>query len=194
MIGYIKGIITFKSPAYVLLECGGIGYQVFISLNTYTKIQHLEQCRLLTYLQVTENSHTLYGFADDLEKSLFTHLISVSGIGPSTARVALSSLSPEEIQKAIIHEDERAIQGIKGIGPKSAKRIILELKDKLGKGMDISKISGTKGNTHRSEALSALVALGFNKNHAEKAVDDLLRSGNPVSGVEDLIKKALKLL
>lgn len=194
MIGYLKGILTYKSPAYVLLECGGVGYQVFISLNTFSKIQHLVQCQLYTYLHVTESSHTLYGFADDLEKSMFTQLISVSGIGPATARVALSSLSPEELQKAIVNENERAIQSIKGIGPKSAKRLILELKDKLAKGIDVTKISGVKDNTHRQEALSALVALGFNKAHAEKAVDDLLRSGDHFEGVEDLIKKALKHL
>ncbi len=194
MIGYIKGIITFKSPAYVLLECGGIGYQVFISLNTFTKIQHLENCRLLTYMHVTETAHTLYGFADDLEKSLFTNLISVSGIGPSTARVALSSLEPEELQKAIVQENERLIQGIKGIGPKSAKRIILELRDKLAKGMDAVKISGQPDNTSREMALSGLIALGFNKAQAEKAIDNLLRSGENFPGVEDLIKKALKHL
>jgi len=194
MIGYIKGNLTHKSPASVLLECGGIGYRIFISLNTFTKIQHLAQCQLFTYLHVTESAHTLYGFADDLEKSLFTHLISVSGIGPSTARVALSSMSPEELQKAIVQENERAIQSIKGIGPKSAKRMILELKDKLAKGIDVTKISGGKGNTHRDEALSALVALGFNKAQAEKTVDDLLRSGESFTGVEDLIKKALKHL
>src|SRR5687767_6240953 len=131
MIGYIIGNLTFKSPAYVLLECGGVGYQAFISLNTFTQIQHLERCKLHTYLHVTETAHTLYGFADELEKTLFTQLISVSGIGPSTARVALSSLSPEELQKAILQENERLIQSIKGIGPKSAKRMILELKDKM---------------------------------------------------------------
>ena len=194
MIGYIKGNITYKSPAFVLVECGGIGYQVYISLNTFSRIQNLENCRLLTYLHVTETAHTLYGFADDLEKSLFTQLISVSGIGPSTARVALSSLSPEEVHKAILQEDVRTIQSIKGIGPKSAKRIILELKDKLGKGVDAAKISGVKDNTQRNEALSALVALGFNKAQAEKAVDDLLRSESNFEGVEDLIKKALKHL
>jgi len=194
MIGYIKGTLTYKSPVYVLLECGGMGYQIFISLNTFSKIQHLVQCQLFTYLHVTESSHTLYGFADDLEKAMFTQLISVSGVGPATARVALSSMSPEELQKAIVQENERAIQSIKGIGPKSAKRLILELKDKLAKGIDVTKITGAKDNTHREEALSALVALGFNKAHAEKAVDHLLHSGETIAGVEELIKKALKLL
>lgn len=194
MIAYLIGNLTFKSPVYVLLECGGIGYQVFISLNTFTKIQHLEKCKLHTYLHVTESAHTLYGFADELEKSLFTQLISVSGIGPSTARVALSSLSPEELQKAIVQENERMIQSIKGIGPKSAKRMILELKDKVAKLTDGVKISGIKDNTLRDEALSALIALGFGKAQAEKTIDDLLRAGENFPGVEDLIKRALKQL
>lgn len=194
MIGYLIGNLTFKSPAYVLLECGGIGYQVFISLNTFTKIQHLEKCKLHAYLHVTETAHTLYGFADELEKALFTQLISVSGIGPSTARVALSSLSPEELQKAIVQENERMIQSIKGIGPKSAKRMILELKDKMMKVVDTTKISGFKDNTLREEALSALIALGFNKAQAEKTIDELLRAGENFPRVEDLIKRALKQL
>jgi Holliday junction DNA helicase RuvA len=194
MIGYITGSLTFKSPAYVMLECSGIGYQIFISLNTYTKIQDKEKCRLLTYLHVTESAHTLYGFFDELEKMLFTQLISVSGVGPSTARVALSSLSPEELQKAIVQENERVVQSIKGIGPKSAKRIILELKDKLQKTGDGVKIPGSQNNTKRNEALSALVALGFSKAPAEKTIDDLLRSGEEFPAVEDLIKKALKQL
>jgi holliday junction DNA helicase RuvA len=194
MIGYIKGSLTYKSPAYVLLECSGIGYQIFISLNTFSKIQHSDKCQLYTYLHVTESAHTLYGFADELEKALFTQLISVSGIGPSTARVALSSLSPEELQKAILQENERLIQSIKGIGHKSAKRMILELKDKMSKVMDVGKIPGIKDNTLREEALSALVALGFNKIQAEKTIDELLRAGENFPGVEDLIKKALKQL
>jgi Holliday junction DNA helicase RuvA len=194
MIGYIIGNLTFKSPAYVLLETNGVGYHVFISLNTYTKIQHLERCKLHIYYHVTESAHTLYGFADELEKELFTQLISVSGIGPSTARMALSYKSPEEIQKAIAMGDERTIQSIKGIGPKSAKRMILELKDKMGKVAESGKISGIKDNTLRVEALSALIALGFNKAQAEKTVDDLLRAGENFPGVEDLIKRALKQL
>ena len=194
MIGYLRGQITFKSPVYVLLECGGIGYQVFISLNTFSKIEDGEKCKLNTYLHVTENSHTLYGFTDELEKSLFIQLISVSGIGPSTARVALSSLSPEELQKAIVHGDVRTVQSIKGVGPKSAQRIILELKDKLAKISNVESVSAPEGNRFKEEALSALVALGFNKNSAEKAIDNLLNSGQEFAGIEDLIKKSLKSL
>ncbi|GIV34899.1 MAG: Holliday junction ATP-dependent DNA helicase RuvA [Chitinophagales bacterium] len=194
MIGYIKGTLTFKSPAYVLLESGGIGYHIFISLHTFTRIQHTEQCKLLTYLHITDSAHTLYGFADEVEKYLFTQLITVSGVGPSTARLALSSLSPEELHKAIVQGNERVIQGIKGIGPKTAKRIILELKDKLVKMTDEIKIQIPSGNSLSQEALSALVTLGFNKSQAEKAIDDLLRTDKEFSGVEDLIKKALKLL
>lgn len=194
MIGYIKGQVTYKSPVYVLLECGGIGYQVYISLNTFSKIQDKEKAKLLTYLHVTENAHTLYGFADELEKEIFIQLISVSGIGPSTARVALSSLTPQEIHKAIVQENVKTVQSIKGIGPKSAKRIILELKDKLVKIEGVEQVSSVQDNTFKEEALSALVALGFNKNSAEKAINNLLNSGEKFLGVEDLIKKALKLM
>src|SRR5688500_15277679 len=125
MIAYINGKITYKSPVYLLIETGGIGYQAFISLNTFSKVPQEGACLLYTYYHVTESAHTLYGFADELEKALFTLLISVSGIGPSTARMALSSLSPAELQKAILHGDVRTVQGIKGVGPKSAQRIIL---------------------------------------------------------------------
>lgn len=194
MIGYIKGTITYKSPVYVILECAGIGYQVYISLNTFSKIEDNKPCKLHTYLNITESSHTLYGFAEELEKSLFIQLISVSGIGPATARVALSSLSPSEIIKAIVQENERVLQGIKGIGSKSAKRIILELKDKVSKIADTETISSGKGNTIKEEALSALVALGFNKTLAEKTITDLLNSGQDFGGIEDLIKKSLKSL
>ena len=194
MIGYIRGQITYKSPVYILLECGGIGYQVFISLNTFGKIQDNEKCKLLTYLHVTENAHTLYGFADELEKSLFVQLISVSGIGPSTARVALSSMSPEELQKAIVQNDVRTVQGIKGVGPKSAQRIILELRDKLAKIIPVESISSPEDNRFKDEALSALIALGFNKNSAEKVIDNLLSSGEEFHGIEELIKKSLKSL
>lgn len=194
MIGYIRGQVAYKSPVYVLLECNGIGYQIFISLNTFSKIPENEICKLLTYLHVTENAHTLYGFADELEKNLFIQLISVSGVGPSTARVALSSMTAEELQKAIIHSDVRAVQGIKGIGPKSAQRIILELKDKLAKILNVESVSAPKGNRFKDEALSALVALGFNKNSAEKSIDNLLNSGQEFEGIEELIKKSLKSL
>ncbi|MDX2003236.1 MAG: Holliday junction branch migration protein RuvA [Chitinophagales bacterium] len=196
MIAYINGTITFKSPVYLLIETGGIGYQVFISLNTFSAVPDKGPCRLLTHLHVTDSSHTLYGFADELEKSLFGLLITVSGIGPSTARMALSSLSPAELQKAILHENLPLIQGIKGIGPKSAKRIVLELKDKVIKTADenLQTISAPSNNSIREEALSALVALGFNKSAAEKAVQKAISSGEQIANVESLIKQSLKSL
>lgn len=194
MIGYLRGKITYKSPAYLLVECGGIGYQVYISLNTYSHIEEAEAVKLYTHLQVTETAHTLYGFADTLEKELFMHLISVSGIGPATARLALSSLSPEELKRAIINGNVATVKSIKGVGPKSAQRIILELKDKLVKSSGEEILSTPQSNSYHDEALSALVALGFNKNQAEKALDKVSRSDEPVDGVEHLIKHALKMM
>lgn len=194
MIAYIHGKITYKSPVYLLIETGGVGYQAFISLNTFSKVPDQGLCHLHTYLHVTETAHTLYGFADDLEKQLFLLLISVSGIGPSTARVALSSLSAAELQKAIAQENLALVQRIKGIGPKSAQRIILELKDKVLKTMDAATISATSNNTVKEEALSALVALGFNKAAADKALNKVIESLDELGNVETLIKKALKSL
>lgn len=195
MIAYVQGKVTFKSPAYFIIECGGIGYQVNISLNTYSRVQDKDSCKLYTYLHIKEDAHTLYGFAEEAEKELFSHLISVSGIGPALGRMILSSYTPEEIRKAIIQEDEFLIKSIKGIGPKSAKRIILELKDKLIKdAREPEIISGSSGNTFRGEALSALIMLGFAKPVASKAVDEILKTDKDISSVEELIKKALKKL
>lgn len=193
MIAYLNGKLTFKSPTYVAAECNGIGYAVNISLHTYSQIQEAEQYLLHIYYHVTENAHTLYGFADELEKNLFVQLISVSGIGPATARMALSSLQPAEIQKAIAGADVKTIQSIKGIGPKSAQRIILELRDKVAKTSTTENISATKGNTFKEEALSALLALGFARSAAEKAIEQAA-TDTTINGVEGLIKKALKLL
>ncbi|MFT6322447.1 MAG: Holliday junction DNA helicase RuvA, partial [Granulosicoccus sp.] len=164
MIAYIKGEITYKSPTYILVETGGIGYHVNISLNTYAQIEKLEKVQILTHLQVKEDSHTLYGFAEEAERSMFILLISVSGIGTNTARVLLSSMKVEEARMAIMSENVAAFNKVKGIGPKTAKRIILDLKDKVIKEsgdtpMSISPIN----NTIREEALSALVALQFPK-------------------------------
>ena len=195
MIAYVQGKVTFKSPAYFIIECGGIGYHVNISLNTYSQVQDKDSCKLYTYLHIKEDAHTLYGFADEAEKELFSHLISVSGIGPALGRMVLSSYAPAEISRAILNEDEGLIKSIKGIGPKSAKRIILELKDKLAKDIKAPEIiSGSAGNTHRDEALTALIMLGFAKPVASKAVDEILKSEKDISSVEQLIKKALKKL
>ncbi|MEM9822056.1 MAG: Holliday junction branch migration protein RuvA, partial [Bacteroidota bacterium] len=159
MIAYIKGEIAHKHPTYVIVETYGIGYQVNISLNTYAQIEKLERVKILTYLHIKEDSHTLYGFADDAERSLFILLLSVSGIGPNTARVVLSSMQPEEVRGAIVGENVAAFNRVKGIGPKTAKRIILDLKDKVMKDSGESALSvPAQDNTLREEALSALVA------------------------------------
>ncbi len=195
MIAFLKGNLIQKSPTSVIVDCNNIGYQVHISLNTYSKIQNLDNCLLHTHFHISENAQTLYGFADELEKNLFIQLISVSGIGPSTARMALSSLSPADIRSAISRGDVRAVQSIKGIGPKSAQRIILELRDKMA-GTDTGDniISPAQDNTTREQALSALLALGFVRNTAEKAIDNVIASEENAPEVEILIKKALKLL
>jgi Holliday junction DNA helicase RuvA len=198
MIAYLNGKIIHKSPTHLIMETGGFGYMVKISLNTYTKVQHLDQCLLHTSLIVkTENQSVagfdLYGFADELEKDIFEKMISVSGVGAATARMMLSTFKPEEVQHAILTENEAMIQSVKGIGPKSAKRIILELKDKIGKVSGDVIISAPANNTIREEALNALAALGFAKAAVEKTVTKLL-AGNPSLSVEALIKESLKQL
>lgn len=194
MIAYLKGKLTHKSPTYVILETGGIGYQVFISLNTFAQLQSKDEALIHTIYHVTDSAHTLYGFYEPSEKELFTHLVSVSGVGPSTARLTLSYISPADLRAAIVNEDIGVIQSVKGIGAKSAKRIILELKDKLMRDGDGETITVTKGNTTKDEALSALIALGFNKASAEKTIDKVIKSGEKTDSVEQLIKLALKSL
>ncbi|MEO1262415.1 MAG: Holliday junction branch migration protein RuvA [Bacteroidota bacterium] len=195
MITYIKGAITFKSPTYIVVEAGGIGYQVHVSLNTYTRVEKLEQVKILTYFHVKEDSQTLYGFADDDERNLFVHLISVSGVGPSTAQVILSTLMPDELRMAIIAENEASLKKVKGIGSKTAKQIILDLKSKLMKsGGEMTIPSAPANNTMRQEALSALMSLQVNKIQAQKALNRVLKEDPSVSSVEDLIRMALKQL
>lgn len=194
MYAYIDGRLVFKCPAYVILEAGGIGYQINISLNTYSKLPVEERCKLYIWQHVKEDAHTFYGFIDEGEKRLFLHLISVSGIGPGTGRMVLSSVTPEEIQSAIVKGDVALIQKIKGIGPKSAQRIILELQDKLKKEGLETLTSLPQFNTSKEEALSALVMLGFAKNAAEKALDQILKNNAENLSVELLIKSALKVL
>jgi Holliday junction DNA helicase RuvA len=194
MYAYIDGRLVFKCPAYVIVEAGGIGYHINISLNTYSKLPEGERCKLFVWLHVKEDAHTLYGFIEEGEKRLFLHLISVSGIGPNTGRMILSSVTPDEIQAAIVKGDVPLIQKIKGIGPKSAQRIILELQDKLKKEGLESLITLPQINTAKDEALSALVMLGFAKNVAEKAIDIVLKRANENLTVEQLIKNALKSL
>ncbi len=198
MIAYLSGKITFKCPTHIFLETGGIGYMVKISLNTFEKIQTLESCRLHTSLVVKNENQSvsgfdLYGFFEEVEKDLFEKMISVSGVGATTARMMLSTFKPDEIKNAILSENEAMIQSIKGIGPKSAKRIILELKDKVGKVSGDTIFAPTPNNTMKEDALFALLALGFNKQAAEKAVVKL-QSSNSNWTVEGLIKEALKML
>ena len=195
MIAYIDGKLTYKDPTYVIIDIGGLGYQIKISLQTYAALREGERCRLNTYQHIKEDAHTLYGFLENAEKRLFMELISVSGIGPNTAIMMLSSLSHAEIQNAIVTEDIRTIQSIKGIGSKTAQRVILELKDKIKKGVfagEIPNIAVSSNNSLRNEALSALVTLGIPKNVAEKSIDTIMKKeGQPLS-LEQLIKKALK--
>lgn len=195
MIAHIKGTITYKNPTYIVVETAGVGYHIHISLNTYTKVEPLESLKILTHLVVKEDSHTLYGFADEAERSLFILLIGVQGIGPNTARILLSSMIPEEVRVAVISEDVAAFKKVKGVGPKTAKRIILDLKDKLLKdsGTD-GLVLNLKDNTLREEALSALVALGFSKIHVQKALNRVLKEQPATGTVEELIKLALKQL
>lgn len=194
MYAYIDGKLVFRCPTYVVIEAGGIGYHIHISLNTYAALPEHERCKLYTWLHVKEDAHTLYGFIDEGEKRLFLHLISVSGIGPNTGRMILSSITPTEIQTAIVKGDVPLIQRIKGIGPKSAQRMILELQDKLKKEGPDSLISMPSHNTAKDEALSALVMLGFAKSSAEKALDSAIRATTENLSVEQLIKIALKSL
>lgn len=194
MIAYIKGEITFKHQDFILVETGGIGYKVNISWQTYAQIEKLEKVKILTYLSIKEDSHTLYGFAEDAERSLFIHLISVSGIGPNTARVILSGMNSEEVRSAIIGEHVEAFKKVKGIGPKTAKRLILDLKDKLLKESGSAPLSiSAMDNTIRDEALSALVALGFPKIRIQKTLNKILKEGK-FNSSEALIKQALKNL
>lgn len=193
MIAHLKGKLVEKNPTDVVIECNGIGYFLNISLNTYSQIPDQENLKLFTHLQVKEDSHTLFGFATKAEREIFRLLISVSGIGASTARTLLSSLEPKQVQEAIATEDVALIQSIKGIGAKTAQRVIIELKDKIVKTYHLDELSPVKNNTSKEEALSALEVLGFGKKQAEKEVDKIVRM-QPEATVEDVIKQALKNL
>lgn len=197
MIAYIRGNLVEKSPTGVILENQGIGYFLHVTLNTYTEIQDQKECTLHTYMHVKNEGQSvsafeLYGFAKAEERSIFELLLSVSGIGASTARMMLSSMTADEVRHAVLTEDEGAIKAVKGIGPKTAKRLILELKDKLGKaGVEVQ---GTASGNYNTEALSALIALGFPRSQAEKAVRAVSKSNPQASSVEELIKLTLKSL
>jgi Holliday junction DNA helicase RuvA len=178
----------------VVIDAGGVGYHINISLNTYSLIGNAERCKLYTWLHVKEDGHSLYGFADEGERRLFLHLISISGIGPNTGCMMLSSITPAEIQAAIIGGNVALIQRIKGIGPKSAQRVILELQDKLKKEGPDTLTAMPANKTAKDEALSALVMLGFARNAAEKVLDSGIVNNKPDITVEELIKYALKNL
>lgn len=194
MFNHIEGRLAEKTPTYAVIDCGGVGYLLHISLNTFTKIGASEKCKLFAHLAIREDAHVLYGFADQEERHLFRHLISVSGVGASTARMILSSLSPSEIQQAIMSGNVAQLKSIKGIGEKSAQRIIVDLKGKLGKDDMPMDFFAAANNTTREEALSALVMLGFAKNVAEKALDKVIKIEGTGATVEQLIKQALKNL
>jgi len=193
MYDYLKGRLIEKNPTFVVIDVNGVGYSVNISLTTFSAIKDQEQIQLYTHLLVREDMHQLFGFSDKNERSLFVSLLTVSGVGANTARLILSSLSTEEVYSAIIHEDVKRLQSVKGVGGKTAQRMILDLKDKLPKaGITVEKVN-RHHNTIREEALSGLLILGFNKLSAEKALDKILDKGLVVD-VESLIKDALKTL
>ncbi|NNL09171.1 MAG: Holliday junction branch migration protein RuvA [Croceitalea sp.] len=193
MIHHLKGKLIEKNPTHVVLECNGVGYFLNISLNTFSKIKDDENLHLFTHLQVKEDSHTLFGFKDKAEREIFRLLLSVSGIGSSTARTMLSSMEPNQIKEAIASGDVPKIQAIKGIGAKTAQRVILDLKDKILKVYDMDEVSLQSNNTTKEEALSALEVLGFTRRQSEKVVDRVLSQDSSLS-VEDIIKQALKNL
>jgi len=193
MIAHLQGKLVKKTPTDVVIDCGGVGYQVNISLHTYSLLPSTENIRLFTHLQIKEDAHTLFGFMEESERELFRLLLSVSGIGAGIARTMLSSLDPKQIIQALAVGDLGTIQSIKGIGSKTAQRAILDLKDKVLKVYNLDEVSVMANNTNKDEALSALEVLGFNKKLAEKVVDKIVKD-QPDSSVETLIKQALKNL
>jgi Holliday junction DNA helicase RuvA len=194
MIAYIEGKLIEKTPTYAVIDCAGVGYHLNISLNTYSKLHEQKQCKLYAYLSIKEDAHTLYGFYEESEKNLFLNLISVSGVGAGTARMILSALTPPEVYQAITSANVAALQKIKGIGSKSAQRIIVDLRDKLSKENPLAEILIPTNNKNKEEALSALIMLGFAKNTAEKALEKIMQSNSEELSVEQLIKSALKFL
>ncbi len=193
MIDFITGRVTELNPAFAVVECNGIGYSINISLNTYAVLERADSCKILIHEAIREDAYILYGFADADERDLFRHLISVSGVGAGTARMVLSSMKPTDLRQAITEGDVNIIKAVKGIGLKTAQRIIVDLKDKIGKHTGSGEIIAFSDNTAREEALSALVMLGFARNSAGKAVDNLLKEEKSLP-VEEIVRRALKLL
>ncbi|AMD84513.1 Holliday junction DNA helicase subunit RuvA [Capnocytophaga haemolytica] len=194
MITQLQGKLVEKNPTYVVIDCNGVGYFVNISLNTYSALPEGEAIKLYTYLQIKEDAHTLYGFLSKSEREVFTLLLSVSGVGASTARTMLSSLTAAQIRSAIVNGDVASIQSVKGIGAKTAQRVILDLKDKMLKLQEFDEVAPTASYTHKEEALSALEVLGFVRKQAEKVVDKIVQSASGELSVEEIIKQSLKNL
>ena len=193
MITQLKGLLVEKYPTHLVIDCHGVGYQVNISLHTFGQLKNQDSIKIYTHLQIKEDAHILYGFITELERSIFRLLISVSGIGSSIARTMLSSLTPEQVQNAIVTEDLNRIKSVKGIGLKTAQRLIIELKDKIKNLYGIEQIHTKLNNTTKEETLSALEVLGYSRRVSEKVIDNLIQS-DPESSIETLIKLALNKL
>lgn len=191
MITQLKGRLVEKNPTHIVVDCNGVGYLLHISLHTYEQLTSDELLTVFTHLSIKEDAHTLYGFVTKVEREIFRLLISVSGVGPSIARTMLSSMTSEEIQQAIASENVALIQSVKGIGAKTAQRLILDLKDKILKTYDLEELPSPQHNTNKEQALSALEVLGFARKISEKVLDKILKVESDLS-VEILIKKALK--
>ena len=194
MYAYLQGKFTYKSPAQIYIDVNGIGFEVNISLNTYAAIQGLAEGKLYTHLQIKEDGHTLFGFFDKDEKEIFLSLISVSGVGAATARMMLSSIKPDEVNRAILQGNVRLLESVKGIGKKTAERLVLELKDKINKQSISSGNVYLTGNTLEHDALTALTALGISRIQAEQSIQKIIRIQPDISHLEELIKKALKAI
>ena len=194
MITQLQGKLIEKNPTHVVIDCHGVGYFVNISLNTYSALPEGEAIKLYTYLQIKEDAHTLYGFLTKAEREVFVLLLSVSGVGASTARTMLSSLTATHVRSAIINGDVATIQAVKGIGAKTAQRVVLDLKDKMLKLQDFEEVHFNTLNTNKEEALAALEVLGFVRKQAEKVVDTIVKSNSEELSVEEIIKQALKRL
>ena len=193
MIAHLQGKLVEKSPTHIVIDCGGVGYHINISLHTYSLLPNTDFIKVYTHLQIKEDAHTLFGFIEKSEREIFRLLLSVSGIGASIARTMLSSLDPKQITNAIGSADVVTIQSIKGIGSKTAQRVILDLKEKVLKLYDLDEVSMSQSNTNRDEALSALEVLGFVRKNSEKIIEKIVKE-DPDASVETIIKKALKSL
>ncbi len=194
MYAYLQGKLTYKSPAQVYLDVNGIGYEVNISLNTYSAVQNLQEAKLFVVLQVKEDGHTLFGFFEKEEKDIFLLLTSVSGVGAATARMMLSSIKPDEVSLAIIQGNVQLLESVKGIGKKTAERLVLELKDKLNKQPLVTAGFNKLGNTLEQDALTALTALGISRSQAEQSIQKAIRAEPGIEKLEELIKKSLKAI